>query len=147
MVDPKKQYRTRDGREVRIYAVDGGEHEAHSLCEAGDRLRGRRGAVMSNLSKPVSMNLTDRIERTIQFTECTNTVDLLRECEEEISKLRSALEAVDEALNDAAQDDCENGVKWLNEKAAEGYLKEYPHTSAAISKVINLIRAALGGDK
>ena len=26
MIDPKKQYRTRDGREVRIYAVDGGEH-------------------------------------------------------------------------------------------------------------------------
>jgi len=47
---------------------------------------------MSNLSKPVSMNLTDRIERTIQFTECNNTVDLLRECEEEISKLRAALE-------------------------------------------------------
>jgi hypothetical protein len=65
--------------------------------------------------------------------------------EAENAKLRAALEAVDEALNDAAQDDCENGVKWLNEKAAEGYLKEYPHTSAAISKVINLIRAALEG--
>ena len=26
MIDPKKQYRTRDGREVRIYAVDGGPH-------------------------------------------------------------------------------------------------------------------------
>jgi len=63
----------------------------------------------------------------------------------ENERLRSALGAVDEALNDAAQDDCENGVKWLNEKAAEGYLKEYPHTSAAISKVINLIRAALEG--
>ncbi len=25
MIDPKKQYRTRDGREVRIYAVDGVE--------------------------------------------------------------------------------------------------------------------------
>ena len=24
MIDPKKQYKTRDGREVRIYAVDGG---------------------------------------------------------------------------------------------------------------------------
>jgi hypothetical protein len=45
-----------------------------------------------NLSKPVSMDLIDRIERTIQFTECNNTVDLLRECEEEISKLRAALE-------------------------------------------------------
>ncbi len=26
MIDPKKTYRTRDGREVRIYAVDGGGH-------------------------------------------------------------------------------------------------------------------------
>lgn len=25
MIDPKKQYRTRDGHEVRIYAVDGGD--------------------------------------------------------------------------------------------------------------------------
>ena len=25
MIDPKKQYRTRDGREVRIYAVDGAD--------------------------------------------------------------------------------------------------------------------------
>lgn len=30
MVDPKKQYRTRDGREVRIYAVDaGGDKPVH----------------------------------------------------------------------------------------------------------------------
>lgn len=61
----------------------------------------------------------------------------------EIERLRAALEAVDEALNDAAQDDCESGVKWLNERAAEKYLKEYPHTSAAISKVIGLTRTAL----
>lgn len=27
MIDPKKQYRTRDGREVRIYAVDGRKDE------------------------------------------------------------------------------------------------------------------------
>ena len=26
VIDPKKTYRTRDGREVRIYAVDGGAH-------------------------------------------------------------------------------------------------------------------------
>ena len=26
MIDPSKTYRTRDGREVRIYAVDGGGH-------------------------------------------------------------------------------------------------------------------------
>ena len=30
MIDPKKTYRTRDGREVRIYAVDGGgEYPVH----------------------------------------------------------------------------------------------------------------------
>lgn len=27
MIDPKKTYRTRDGREVRIYATDGGENK------------------------------------------------------------------------------------------------------------------------
>lgn len=64
----------------------------------------------------------------------------------ENDRLRAALEAIDEALNDAAQDDCESGVKWLNERAAEGYLKEYPHTSAAISKVIDIARSALGDE-
>lgn len=29
MIDPKKTYRTHDGREVRIYAVDGGSKASH----------------------------------------------------------------------------------------------------------------------
>ena len=37
MIDPKKQYKTRDGREVRIYAVDGGGHQPiHGAIRAGD---------------------------------------------------------------------------------------------------------------
>lgn len=64
----------------------------------------------------------------------------------ENDRLRAALEAIDEELNAAAQDDCESGVKWLNERAAEWYLKEYPHTSAAISKVIDIARSALGDE-
>jgi hypothetical protein len=38
MIDPKKQYRTRDGREVRIYAVDGGgEFPVHgAIKKPGD---------------------------------------------------------------------------------------------------------------
>lgn len=37
MIDPKKLYRTRDGREVRIYAVDGGEaFPVHGAVDVGD---------------------------------------------------------------------------------------------------------------
>jgi hypothetical protein len=37
MIDPKKQYRTRYGREVRIYAVDGGGHKPiHGAIREGD---------------------------------------------------------------------------------------------------------------
>jgi hypothetical protein len=36
MIDPKKQYKTRDGREVRIYAVDGGGHRpVHGAIREG----------------------------------------------------------------------------------------------------------------
>lgn len=86
---------------------------------------------MSNLSKPVSMNLTDRIERTIQFTECNNTVDLLRECEEEISKLRAALEWY------ADKSQYQNGV-------TEDFMPRLPEVIIDSGKVA---RAALGGDK
>jgi hypothetical protein len=68
------------------------------------------------------------------------------EAADQIGKLREALEEIDNELNTAAQDDCENGVKWLNERAAEGYLKEYPCTLAAISEVHRIVRAVLGGD-
>ena len=37
MIDPKKQYRTRDGREVRIYAVDGGGSKpVHGAVRQGE---------------------------------------------------------------------------------------------------------------
>lgn len=37
MIDPKKLYRTRDGREVRIYAVDGyGHYPVHGAYNLGD---------------------------------------------------------------------------------------------------------------
>lgn len=37
MIDPKKQYRTRDGREIRIYAVDGGGHKPiHGAIREGE---------------------------------------------------------------------------------------------------------------
>lgn len=36
MIDPAKTYRTRDGREVRIYAVDGdGAYSVHGAYKAG----------------------------------------------------------------------------------------------------------------
>jgi chromosome segregation ATPase len=65
----------------------------------------------------------------------------------ENEKLREALASIDELFSEAAQDDCENGVRWLNERAASKYLAEYPHTSAAISLVHKTARAALSGDK
>lgn len=38
MIDPNKKYRTRDGREVRIYAVDGGgEYPVHGAYEFNGR--------------------------------------------------------------------------------------------------------------
>lgn len=87
-----------------------------------------------NLSKTVSMDLIDRIERAIQFTECTNTVDLLRECEEEISKMRAALEL---------------GRKMRMTQAA--YFKDRSRDVLIASKMAETefdkaIRAALGGE-
>jgi hypothetical protein len=37
-----------------------------------------------------------------------------------------------DALSDALQSDLENGVKWLNERAAVEFLTKYPALSAAI---------------
>jgi hypothetical protein len=41
-------------------------------------------------------------------------------------------EAWGDALSDALQSDLENGVKWLNERAAVEFLTKYPALSAAI---------------
>lgn len=59
----------------------------------------------------------------------------------ENDRLRDIFEQIDDELVQAAVDDCENGVKWLNERAAENYLREYRHTKDAIHKVIELTRA------
>ena len=67
-------------------------------------------------------------------------IDLL--CAEN-KRLRALLNRIAEELSQAGIDDCESGVKWLNERAAENYLKEYRHTKAAIGTVIDLARAAL----
>lgn len=58
-------------------------------------------------------------------------------------RLRAALEDVGDMLIQAAQDDCENGVKWLNERAAQRYLAVYPETAKAIGAAVSLIRVAL----
>lgn len=59
--------------------------------------------------------------------------------------LELVLDDIDNELNEAAQDDCENGVKWLNENAASKYLKEYPHTASAIKSIVATIREVLSG--
>ena len=61
----------------------------------------------------------------------------------EIERLRTVLASIDEQFWQAAQDDCENGVRWLNESAASKYLSEYPHTKAAISFAHKAVRVAL----
>ena len=58
---------------------------------------------------------------------------------------RQALEAAADwfadRFSDAVQADCENGVKWLNERAAKAYLKDAPDTLAAIREGEEAIRA------
>lgn len=49
--------------------------------------------------------------------------------------VKMGLEAVSELLDDAAQSDCEHGVRWLNEKAASSYLHEYRHTAQAVQAI------------
>ena len=70
---------------------------------------------------------------------------VMNEAADRIAQLEAALRAIDEQFAAAAQDDCENGVRWLNKRAAEKYLYEYPHTSAAISFAKKVARAALEG--
>ena len=65
------------------------------------------------------------------------------EAADEIERLRAVLNQIDDELINAWQDDCENGVRSLNERAAANYLHDYRHTKAAITKVIELVRAAL----
>lgn len=46
--------------------------------------------------------------------------------------IEAAAEWFSDRFSDAVQADTENGVKWLNERAADAYLKDAPDTLAAI---------------
>jgi hypothetical protein len=71
----------------------------------------------------------------------------LKDAADEIKRLREALDQIADLFSLAVQDDCENGVKWLNERAAADYLKEYPETRKAIHETHVIISAALGEDR
>ena len=86
MIDPKKIYRTRDGREVRIYAVDGGGHKPiHGAIREGDGwvaaswLHGGEGALHINslievkprIKRDIWANVyPGGLVREVRHTEC-----------------------------------------------------------------------------
>ena len=45
------------------------------------------------------------------------------------------VERISDLIGEAVQADCENGVRWLNERAAAAYMKEYPATLAALRTI------------
>lgn len=71
MIDPKKSYRTRDGRDVRIYAVDGGgERPVHGAINLDGeweclvwRMDGRLGEYMETDTDLIEVR--PRIQRTV----------------------------------------------------------------------------------
>ena len=70
MIDPKKQYRTRDGREVRIYAVDGGgDWPVHGAYMHGDTWRiiswTAAGSVYSHKTDTDLIEVPPRIKRKV----------------------------------------------------------------------------------
>jgi hypothetical protein len=71
MIDPKKQYRTRDGGEVRIYAVDGDEEmpiHGAVLTQHGWKVNswGRDGKWCPNLTDDVDLiEVKPRIKREV----------------------------------------------------------------------------------
>ena len=62
---------------------------------------------------------------------------------EKVARLEEALQSISDLIGDAAQDDCENGVRWLNERAAAAYLKDFPATLTALRKAQEIIDAVL----
>jgi len=44
-------------------------------------------------------------------------------------------ERIDDEISDAIQSDLENGVKWLNELAADDFKRKYPAINAVLSKI------------
>ena len=55
--------------------------------------------------------------------------------------IEAAAEWFSDRFSEAVQADCENGVRWLNERAAAAYLKDAPDTLAAIREGEEAIRA------
>ena len=105
---------------------------ANDAMEAVDRIE--------RLESDLSDALTDLNTARQDNASCTAHI---HNQADRIAQLEAALRAIDEQFAEAAQDDCENGVRWLNKRAAEKYLYEYPHTSAAISCACKVARAAL----
>jgi hypothetical protein len=58
---------------------------------------------------------------------------------------RAGLDAADDAIVDAIQGDLENGVRVLNEIAAEDFARKYPELNAALSRALARIRALQEG--
>lgn len=70
MIDPNKKYRTRDGREVRIYAVDGGgDWPVHGAYMHGDTWRiiswTAAGSVYSHKTDADLIEVPPRIKRKV----------------------------------------------------------------------------------
>lgn len=88
MIDMKKQYRTRDGREVRIYSIDaGGQYPVHGAIEARSNLwrlaswtnNGIFSAVPAHLATQTEDDLVEvkpRIKRTIWVNVYPESVSL-----------------------------------------------------------------------
>lgn len=62
---------------------------------------------------------------------------------ERIKALEELLNHAEDLFDWAAQSDCENGVRSLNEAAAATYLADAPATKAAILEIRELARAML----
>lgn len=91
-------------------------------------------------------NLEDRYwirdgeDRILWFDSSLEAQDYARKAEIDAAKLEgieAALDWVRDLLSDAAQSDCEHGVRWLNEAAAAEYMIYYPNTAEALSKINN----------
>ena len=73
----------------------------------------------------------------------TDTADELATLRARVQDLEAWMQQIDDLFSDAAQSDCENGVRSLNEKAAAEYLAQYPATGQAIRETVDIARAAL----
>jgi len=65
-------------------------------------------------------------------------LDKLEEVEDENSRFKMAISALEEAL----RDDIENNVKWLNTEARERFHKSYPNTAESLRDCFKALHAA-----